>query len=301
MPEFSAVATPRFAASVSKIRPVDLQLVDAASAPLMQTAALQRRPAIPPRDRRPEVGYSLKVEEIGYHMFYGGHGAYLYQPIPKCACTTIKTLLLRLEGLPVDDNHWRRHQKELNGFPGTSHLPILDQLDIFEGRTSTFKFTFVRNPYIRLASIYYDKIRMNPSPYFVRQIRKSAAKQGMLISDEITFAEFVSVVSRQSLAEMDCHCRPQFYEGRFGMLKYDFVGRMEWMARDLTYVLERIGAPEAIIARINEKHNEAGSSIAAWDSVPDDVRQLFLSAFGIDFDVLEYSREFHRPAELCCA
>ncbi len=69
-------------------------------------------------------------------MYYGGGGGYLYQPIPKSACTTIKTLLLKVEGLPVDENVWRRHQKEYNGFPGTRHLAIEQQLDIFEGRTT---------------------------------------------------------------------------------------------------------------------------------------------------------------------
>jgi hypothetical protein len=93
----------------------------------------------------------------------------------------------------------------------------------------------------------------------------------------------------------------QFYEGRFAILKYDFVGRIERMTEDLTYALERIGAPEAIIALINEKHNEAGSSMAPWASVPESVRQLFLSTFGIDFDVLQYSRELGEPAELRCA
>ena len=101
--------------------------------------------------------YKLPVKKIGYDMYYGGDGSYLYQPIPKNACTTIKTLLLEVEGLPVDQNVWRRHQKEYNRFPGTNHLTIQEQLDIFEGRTDTFKFVIVRNPYARLASAYFDK------------------------------------------------------------------------------------------------------------------------------------------------
>jgi hypothetical protein len=254
--------------------------------------SIARRAPIPMARRRvaPETGYALRVEKIGYHMFYDPNGAYLYQPIPKCACTAIKTLLLRLEGLPVDDNHWRRHQKEFNGFPGTTHLPIDEQLDIFEGRTDTFKFVFVRNPYARLASIYCDKIVVNPTPYLIRQIRKSAAEQGTTLSDQITFPEFVSVVSRQSLAEMDPHCRPQYYEGRFGFVKFDFIGRMETMSRDLTHVLKRIDAPEAIIARVNERHNVAGSKIELWDTVPAEVKRLFLATYEIDFDLLGYPR-----------
>jgi hypothetical protein len=248
---------------------------------------------VQPRDRVAvgdvgDVGYTLKVEQIGYHMYYGGGGAYLYQPIPKCACTTIKTLLLKVEGLEVDDNVWRRHQKEYNGFPGTNRLTIEEQLDVFEGRTATFKFVIVRNPYARVASAYCDKLSLRPQPYMIRKIRKAAAEQGVALSDPITFEEFVAVISRQGLADMDPHYRPQYYEGRFPIVKYDFIGRMEAMPHDLVYALERIGAPESIIARANERYNEAGSSLDLWGTVSAEVQRQFRATFEIDFDALQY-------------
>lgn len=248
--------------------------------------------------RRPigESEYTVRPEQIGYHIYYGGGGEYLYQPVPKCACTTIKTLLLQIEGLPVDKNHWRRHQKEYNKFPGTNHLTLREQLDIFEGRTDTFKFVVVRNPYARLASAYTDKILVNPAPHLIRKIRKSAAEQGTVLSDPITFEQFVSVVSRQSLKDMDPHCRPQYYEGRFGLVKYDFVGRMESTHRDLVYAFKRIGAPESLIARVDERHNVAGSTTELWETLSPEVLRLFLTTFEIDFDTLQYSRELSRSA-----
>jgi hypothetical protein len=39
----------------------------------------------------------------------------------------------------------------------------------------------------------------------------SAVDQGTVLSDLITFEQFVSVVSRQSLEEMDPHYRAQYY------------------------------------------------------------------------------------------
>ncbi|HKM61248.1 MAG TPA: sulfotransferase family protein [Acidisphaera sp.] len=251
------------------------------------------RPApvqVAPRVEAGEAGYAVRLETCGYHMYYGGAGRYLYQPIPKCACTTIKTLLLQVEGLPVDTNVWRRHQKEYNRFPGTNHLTIPQQLDLYEGRTDTFKFVFVRNPYSRLASAYCDKILLNPAAYLIRKIRKSARNQGVAVSDPITFEQFISVVSRQSLAEMDPHCRPQYHEGRFALVRYDFVGRTEAMHRDLVYAFERIRASEAIIARVTERHNVAGSSVGLWEKVTPEVRRLFLTAYEIDFDILQYPR-----------
>jgi hypothetical protein len=250
---------------------------------LAKSAAVLRQPL-------GDTGFRLRPEKIGYQMYYGGNGAYLYQPIAKCACTTIKTLLLQLEGLPVDSNVWRRHQKEFNGFRGTNHLTIQEQLDVFEGRTETFKFVFVRNPYARLASAYEDKIRLNPTPYLLRKIRRSAASQGIVVSDPITFEQFVAVISRQSLEEMDHHFRPQYYEGVFGIVKYDFIGRMETMPEDLIYVFDRIGAPDGLIARVDERYNMAGSSLKIWETVSPAVQRLYLATFGIDFDLLQYTR-----------
>ena len=222
-----------------------------------RTAALVKR-----RERPRDSGYTLRLEKIGYDMYYGGQGAYLYQPIPKNACTTIKTLLLRAEGLPVDDNVWRRHQKEYNRFPGTHHLPLDKQLDVFEGRTDTFKFAIVRNPYARLASAYCDKILRSSAPYIIRNNKKSADEQGVTLSDPMTFAEFVSIASRQSLAEMNPHYRPQYYEGRFGIIKFDFVGRMETLPHDLMYALERIDAFARAVA-VTESRESAFATAAS--------------------------------------
>ena len=234
--------------------------------------------------------YEVRLKKIGYNMYYGGGGSYLYQPIPKNACTTIKSLLLEVEGLLVDDNWWQRHQKEYNGFPGTDRLPLERQIDVFEGRTETFKFVFVRNPYSRLASAYLDKIRKNVTPHIVKNVRTSAAQLGLTLSEPITFAQFVSVVCRQSLSEMDQHWSPQFHEGRFRFVNFDFIGRMEALDSDLTYVLERIGADKSIFARGYFRHNETGSSVELWETVPSDLRRLFLKYFGIDFDILQYPR-----------
>ena len=263
---------------------------------------MRREAALPKTDRDPEPPYAravdnmdviasfFRLDRIGYDMYYGGNGRYLYQPIPKNGCTKVKSLLLQIENLPVDNNWWHVHQKEYNGFPGTHNLSLEEQVAIFEGRTNTFKFTFVRNPYSRMASGYLDKIKKNVAPHIVKKIRTFAAQNRIALSEEITFSEFVDVVSRQSVTEMDSHFRPQCYEGRFPVVKFDFVGRMETFADDLIYVLERIEAPETAVAQAHARNHETGSTVRIWESVSADARRLFLEAFEIDFDVLQYPR-----------
>ena len=250
----------------------------------------------------PLVFPSLQVEQeiqepgqnpsnIGYGVYYGDNGKYLYQPIPKCGCTSIKTTLLELEGLPVSPDEWTRHNKQRNGFPGTDKLPLEEQMAIFEGKTDTFKFAFVRDPYTRMASVYKDKIlnaTKKRSLYWVNLIKTSAKEQGVALSEVITFEEFVRVASAQPVEKMDAHWRQQFFEGRFGIIKFDYVGHLEMLSSDFLYILERLKAPSELMLKASQVHNATGSSIAMWQEVSAEVRSEFVKSYAIDFDTLRY-------------
>ena len=254
---------------------------------------MQHRPA--PVKGAPIGDYKVSLDDIAWHVYYGGGGSYLYQPITKCACTKIKGMLLELEGLPVDEDEWRRHQKRHNKFPGMLRFGPRQRRDIFEGRTATFKFVIVRNPYTRLASAYCDKFVQRQDAYWIDQIRRSAEAQRVTLSEPISFEEFVAVVAGQTIGEMDDHWRPQYYEGRFATIRYDFVGRMERMPEDLVYILQRIGAPADMIARAGERSNATGADFRLWESVSPAVRRRYVDAFAMDFDMLDYPRRV--PAE----
>jgi hypothetical protein len=87
---------------------------------------------------------------------------------------------------------------------------------------------------------------------------------------------------------MDSHWRQQYFEGRFGIIKFNFVGHVEMLHCDLPYILERIGAPEHLRKRGSEQHNVTGAQLDIWDSVSPEIRQKFMKAFEIDFDTLRY-------------
>jgi len=244
-----------------------------------------------PRLREAAVQKNLDIDTVAYNVYYGGGGQYMYQAIPKCACTTIKTILLELEGLPVDENEWRRHQKDNNLFPGADWMNEQQRDDLFQDRTSTFKFVIVRDPYTRLVSAYKDKIRMETklrAKHWLNIIRSAAQEQGVPLSVEPTFEEFVHVVSQQPVEQMDSHWRQQYFEGRFGLIKFNYVGHVEKMNCDLPYILEQLDAPEHLQKRAAEQHNVTGAQMAIWDTVSPEIRQKFMKAFEIDFDTLCY-------------
>jgi predicted O-methyltransferase YrrM len=223
--------------------------------------------------------------------YYSARGNYLYRAIPKCACSTVKTALIELEGLELDLNPTKRHDKSLNKFPGTETLTPAQEKELFAGNTDTFKFVIVRDPYSRLASAYADKILegyTRRGDFWIDKIKKTAGKHKVKLSDKITFEEFVRVVSLQSEAEMDVHWRQQYTVARFDLIKFDFVGRTELISTDFAYILERIKAPAAIMHKAIQPHNVTGSSLTMWSSVSGEVRREFLKTFAIDFDTLRY-------------
>ena len=112
--------------------------------------------------------------------------------------------------------------------------------------------------------MYADKIR-SKQDYWIDQLRNWADAHAFELGDEISFADFLQIISLQDFAEMDVHWRPQYLEGRFGYIKFDFVGRFEMMRSDLTYALEKIGAPELIIAKATERHNVTDANMSEWD------------------------------------
>jgi predicted O-methyltransferase YrrM len=231
------------------------------------------------------------LHAIGEQVYYSARGNYLYQPIAKCGATTVKTALLELEGLPVDPNPAKRLNKELNKFPGTEILTSQDESDLLGGRTDALKFTFVRDPYTRLASVYADKISggyMRGSYFWINQIQDSATKQGITPSERITFEEFVRVVAGQRGREMDHQWRHQYHCGRFDTIKFDFVGRVETIASDLSYVLERLHAPAEMMHRAIRPLQVVDTSMTMWNTVSAEVRAEFLKKFAIDFEALRY-------------
>jgi hypothetical protein len=80
--------------------------------------------------------------------------------------------------------------------------------------------------------------------------------------------------------------------GRFDVIKFDFVGRFEMLTSDLTYVLERLGAPAEMMHRAIRPVLPEDSSLALWATVPAETRTLFLKKFAIDFESLRYPMRF---------
>lgn len=142
----------------------------------------------------------------------------LYVPIAKCACTTLKTLMIELADVPRQKLasqmgvHWVTDRfntgVQLKDKPMEVAREILASPDYF-------KFTVIRDPVERIISAYLEKFvykRHNPRNLLhtrpvLEQVQQTA---DIDIERGITFEDFVAHITRCSPHDLDSHWRPQY-------------------------------------------------------------------------------------------
>jgi tetratricopeptide (TPR) repeat protein len=107
-----------------------------------------------------------------------------------------------------------------------------------------FVFTFVRNPYTRILSAYLEKF-LHPEHEW-NHFRTELAFEPNIVSNKVSFVEFLRRVRKYPASDLNAHFTPQWYVlGLDRSMKYDFVGRLENMSSDLSYILSRLDANKA--------------------------------------------------------
>jgi len=147
----------------------------------------------------------------------------VFVPIPKVACTSLKTLCARLEGIKTDNDQVMMQRVHLHHLQKTPR---------------STRFVFVRNPWDRLVSCYVHKIcTHNLDEYFANHPSET-------LYPFMPFAEFVEAVSQIPDHEADEHIRSQSFgiTDKKGQLKVDHIGYFELLNVHLEDILGRIGA-----------------------------------------------------------
>lgn len=169
------------------------------------------------------------------HPILSHENEYIYFPIPKVACSTVRALLAPLEGL-----EWHH--------PWEEETPFLRvRLEHVYRFPRYFKFAFVRNPWDRLVSCYEDKI------VGVRTCENNkGVHDGVFRGFEeyerdfrrMDFAGFVEFVCSVPDAEAEWHFRSQ--HTFLDMRQMDLLGRFETFERDLATLRKRVKIPKSV-------------------------------------------------------
>jgi hypothetical protein len=162
----------------------------------------------------------------------------IYLNNAKVACSSIKISL----GLKSGAYQSVPEERKLD----TGMLDIKTTLS--EDERSFFKFTFVRNPFQRIASCYCDKIAnpdKNTPGNFLYENYFFFFKPFLLLRPDMTFAQFVRRVAKIPDAMADRHFKSQYsiiYDR--GDCLVDYVGRMENLSSDFDFLKQKFDLPE---------------------------------------------------------
>lgn len=236
-------------------------------------------------------------------LFLSTTGDLAYSEIPKCACSTVKQYL---HAVGRGDFHPGNIHRARDGLLGWKSDRMAIRLRLFLRRHH--HFTFVRNPYARLVSAFYDKIA-NPQEggemYGKPDLRAAVADYGIdPAADPLTaFRRFV-VLARDTIrfatpVEPDIHWTPMAWHAAAPMrlgFAYDEIFHVETFAADLAGLLRRRLPDRAAEWATIRVFNEGGAGpverrLSVADHYDATSRLLMQEAYGDDFHCFGYSTD----------
>ncbi|CAI7920566.1 unnamed protein product [Closterium sp. NIES-54] len=194
----------------------------------------------------------------------------VYCAIPKVACNSWLMWLRARLGLPnpedpllaLNEKEWGLHELALD-FTEEQAIRLMTRLDFF-------KFSFVRNPFSRIASAYSNKLVRTDRPklktgtgwgtrqYWSNVFFHAVKPMYEAVKDStglVSFPDFVRLVGKllaSHRADMDRHLAPQEDICALGSIKYDFVGRFERLEEDVKTVVDRFGGEHLDVFRFGK-------------------------------------------------
>lgn len=150
---------------------------------------------------------------------------FVYYEIPKCASSTIKSILFKTL-IPKNDTSLR-YDLWVSKYPELS----TNADEVLNNYTNYFKFCFIRNPWARLVSAFYNK------------------KEAYHDLHDISFDTFIHKLD----SLQNHHWAPctDFIPKQNGKLAVDIVGKMECFIEDFSKVLKFIDIEEINIPKMN--------------------------------------------------
>lgn len=173
------------------------------------------------------------IPEFFYRRSYYNHKyRFIYILNPKAMCSSWRWFVLQLneKDFNYKDIHCNMNSNLLT-IPENEKGMVKDY----------FKFSFVRHPSDRIKSFFLNKLVYNHN--FFDKLGKISIKNETLTKQHIenlTFNSFINDISKiENKANMDFHVKPQVYNIKKKMIKYDFIGKME-NPNDIEFVLDTL-------------------------------------------------------------
>lgn len=228
-------------------------------------------------------------KEFNSHSYISLKNKYYFHSIGKAANSTVKHYLYTQELIGSGLKYKTVHDR-LNS-PLVSPYQLSDDLlsSVMSG-DEYFRFTFVRNPFSRLLSCYLDRLQDKKSAPYKEFMRYA---QSLGIIQQPSFSDFINVICTQSDKEQNNHWRVQYSDAMCAAVEYDFIGKQENFALDMTKVWRIIFGAEKSEKDFqeNKSPSKTGSSEAIKSFWSDDLIELVVQRYSQDFDYFNYSKK----------
>jgi len=186
---------------------------------------------------------------------------FFYNRIPKAANTTITQVLF-------EHTRFRPHQPRRDHPKYQFLRPLgLSNSEVERLEREAWVFTVVRDPYSRVLSAYLDKV--GRQRHQGRRFLAWAARHGGLF--------------------LDMHWAPQADILCLPLERFDFIGRVESLDRDLGHILQHLYSVEPGSPAV-QAGTSTGASARLDEAYGREERQIVNRLYGRDFDLFGYDR-----------
>ncbi|XP_070546303.1 carbohydrate sulfotransferase 14-like [Ptychodera flava] len=188
---------------------------------------------------------------------------FLYCNTPKVGSTSWMRVICVLTGRVKSVEELLKHKVHID----VHKVPALKRDEKYH-YPSYFSFMFVRHPFARLLSAYRSKFENVAASNLylkkkrieiIKRYRKNPTNHSLEAGDDVTWEEFVQSVIDDNQKSFNPHYIAQHLYCGPCLFPFDFIGKLEDVAKESKYVLNRVNAPDDIVYPLQPKKTNSSN------------------------------------------